>query len=75
MDIRDFDGMFKYKLVIPALFIISWISMFAGPAFFPALYQKIAIGIIIYLVFKVFTLAIIMIYINIKAYYIRKRRT
>lgn len=74
MDITDFEGLFKYKLIIPILYIISWISMFAGPAFFPDIYQKIAIFLICYLDFKVITLAFVMMYINVKAYQIRKRK-
>ena len=34
MDIRDFEGLTKFKLIIPAVYIISWISMFMGPSLF-----------------------------------------
>lgn len=53
MDIRDFEGLTKFKLFIPILYIISWICMFVGPSFFPVIYQKISIGLLIYLVYKI----------------------
>ena len=30
MNLKDFKGMFKYKLIVPTLFIISWVLMFVG---------------------------------------------
>ena len=73
MDIRDFDGVFKYKFIMPALYIISWIAMFAGPTFFPVIYQRFAILAIGYLVLKVVSLSIIMGWINIGGYKIRNK--
>ena len=35
MDIEDFEGLTKYKIFVPALYVLSWISMFTGPSFFP----------------------------------------
>lgn len=65
MDIRDFEGLTKFKVVIPLLYIISWVCMFVGPTFFPVIYQKLSIGLLIYLVYKIMwvftTMAIVLI--------------
>ena len=52
MDINDFNGTFKYKLIIPTLFVLSWIFMFLGPAFFQVQYQKYCVGLVLYLCFR-----------------------
>jgi hypothetical protein len=52
MDIRDFEDIFKFKLVLPAMYIISWISMFLGPSLFPVVYQRICFIILIYMGIK-----------------------
>jgi len=66
MDIKDFEGMFKYKLFMPALYILSWIAMFTGPHFYPVAYQQYSIIMIGYLVFKVFIITFILLYIAIR---------
>lgn len=53
MDIRDFENIYKYKLILPALYIISWICMFLGPSLFPVVYQRICFIILCYLAVKV----------------------
>ena len=30
MNLYDFKGMFKYKLIMPTLFVISWVFMLMG---------------------------------------------
>jgi hypothetical protein len=52
MDIRDFEDIFKFKLVLPAMYIISWISMFLGPSLFHVVYQRICFIILIYMGIK-----------------------
>ncbi len=39
MSSEEYEGLFKYKLLIPAIYIISWVSMIAGPIYFPISYQ------------------------------------
>jgi|JI7StandDraft_1071085.scaffolds.fasta_scaffold1036881_1 hypothetical protein len=68
MDIHDFDGLTKYKLYIPLLYIISWICMFIGPAYFPIVYQKLSIGFFIYLTYKIMWIMITMIIIVIRSW-------
>lgn len=68
MDIGDFAGLTKYKLVIPFIYVVSWICMIIGPSFFPVVYQKISIGILIYLGFKVFWIFLTMLIILIKSW-------
>lgn len=47
MDLRDFEGLHKYKFIMPSLYIISWISLVFGPYYFPALNQLICLPFII----------------------------
>jgi hypothetical protein len=39
MDITDFEGNFKYKLIIPTLYVLNWIFIFLGPSVMPVVYQ------------------------------------
>ena len=48
MNLKDFKGIFKYKLIFPTLFVISWILMFVGPTHvFQDEYQIICLIIVI----------------------------
>lgn len=73
MNIKDFEGTFKYKLIMPSVYILSWISMIAGPLFFPLAYQTFIVGCICYLAYKFTWFTFALIYIHIKAHGIRKR--
>ncbi len=55
MDIKDFEGLTKFKLIIPFIYIVNWALMFVGPSFFPIVYQKICICLLVYLLFKLCT--------------------
>ena len=68
MDISDFEGLTKFKIFIPALYILSWISMFSGPSLFPVPYQKYCIIMILYLLLRVMIVTGIMVHINIKTW-------
>jgi hypothetical protein len=65
MDIRDFEGLTKFKLIIPALYIISWVCMILAPSFFPVVYQRFCIGLLIYLDIKIawvfLTMAVVLV--------------
>lgn len=39
MDIGDFEGNFKYKLIIPTIYVLNWILIFLGPSVIPVAYQ------------------------------------
>lgn len=52
MDIRDFEDIYKYKLILPALYIISWISMFLGPSLFPVIYQGFCFGFLLWMAIR-----------------------
>ena len=52
MDIRDFEGIYKYKLILPAMYIVSWISMFLGPSLFPVVYQAICFGVLLWMAIR-----------------------
>ena len=45
MDIADFQGIFKFKLIIPTLYVCSWIAVFLGPSLFPVVYQRYCIAL------------------------------
>jgi hypothetical protein len=34
MDIKDFQGLTKFKFIIPTLYVCAWISMILGPTLF-----------------------------------------
>lgn len=48
MDIEDFKGNFKYKLIVPLVYVLSWVCLLAGPTFFQVLYQRICICILLH---------------------------
>ena len=52
MDLEDFKYNYKYKVIIPSIYIMSWIMMFMGPFIIQILYQKICILLLIYLTCK-----------------------
>lgn len=52
MHIKDFQGMFKFKIFIPALYLTSWFMMVMGPLLFDTAYQLICFGAILYFVVK-----------------------
>ena len=58
MDLEDFKYNYKYKIIIPAMYIISWILMFVGPFYLQVLYQRICIIMLLYLTFKSFLILI-----------------
>ena len=68
MDIKDFEGLTKYKVFIPALYVLSWITMFAGPSLFPVQYQMYSIALILYFAIKVGMMAMISFGINVKSW-------
>ena len=52
MDIRDFEDIYKYKLILPAMYIVSWISMFLGPSLFPVVYQAICFAFLLWMAIR-----------------------
>lgn len=49
---EDFEGVYKWKFLIPGLYIVSWLLMIFGPLFFPYPYQIFCIIIIVYSLLK-----------------------
>lgn len=68
MDIADFQGLFKFKLIIPALYVFSWIAVFLGPSLFPVVYQRYCIGLWIFLLLKMCYLFFNMLVILARTY-------
>lgn len=73
MDISDFEGLTKYKVIIPLLYVFSWITMFAGPSFFPVIYQKYSIIMVIFLLIKIAYVTATIFMINIRSCWLFNR--
>lgn len=73
MDIRDFEGLTKFKLFIPLIYIINWVCMFVGPSFFPLVYQKISIALLLYLLCKIFYIFITTVIVLFKSWALMNR--
>lgn len=73
MDIRDFQGLTKFKIIVPAVYICSWLCMILGPVFFDVVYQRICIFVLIYTDVKVLILLSIMIIVTIRSNKVFKR--
>lgn len=73
MDIRDFEGLTKFKLFIPMIYIINWVCMFMGPSFFPVVYQKMSIGLLLYLLTKIVYIFITTIIVLCKSWSLMNR--
>ena len=67
MDINDFKGLTKFKVIIPAIYIFSWLSMLVGPLYLNKFYQIFCLVIIFYSSIKVLLLIMIMILVNVKS--------
>jgi hypothetical protein len=52
MDLKDFKGIYKWKFLIPGLYVVSWLLMILGPIFFPYGYQIYCIIVIVYSLLK-----------------------
>lgn len=52
MDIRDFEGNFKFKLIIPGLYVLNWIFIFLGPSVIPLTYQWYSIFGWVFMILK-----------------------
>ena len=72
MNPRDFEGVYKWKFLIPGMYVVSWLLMIFGPIFFPYGYQIYCITIIAYSLLKAFgiafgaAVALIVLYSTIK---------
>ena len=66
MDISDFINNFKYKLLIPGIYLLSWLFMFIGPTFFQAAYQNVCIVLMLYFCSRMFHVTLNSIYIYFK---------
>ncbi len=52
MDLTDFKESKKYKVIMPALYVISWILMFVGPHYFPVTFMNMYMVLAIYFLYK-----------------------
>ena len=52
MQPEDFEGMFKYKLLLPGLYIVNWAIMLIGPLLYPVGYQMFTIVVFAYMLLK-----------------------
>lgn len=65
MDLKDFEGLTKFKLIIPGIYILSWIGFLFGPSFFPYVYDKLMLFALIYGTITVIIFLLIMFKVTI----------
>lgn len=53
MDIKDFEGIYLYKLILPGIYFISWIGMFTGPVYYPVFYEYVNVFFFFYCMIKI----------------------
>lgn len=73
MDIKDFAGLTKYKMILPTLYVVSWVLMVAGPVFFEVMYYRYCLFFLIYIDIKLTMLFGICIYATTRAHRIMTR--
>ena len=66
MDIEDFNGNYKYKFIIPAIYVVNWILIFLGPSVTPIFYQWYSIIGWVFMILK-------MTYVDLNMLVILKR--
>lgn len=75
MDINDFKDNFKYKLIIPFIYILNWALMFVGPTFIQVQYQKVCIVALAYLCMKSSIMLVIAVIAFFKTHALLNRAT
>lgn len=73
MDIKDFAGLTKYKMILPTLYVVSWVLMVFGPVFFEVIYYRYCLFFLIYIDIKLTMLFGICIYATTRAHRIMTR--
>lgn len=68
MDVSDFEGNFKYKLIVPAIYVVNWILIFLGPSVMPLCYQWYSIIGWTYMIIKMLYVDFNMLIILKKTY-------
>ena len=56
MDIKDFEGLTKFKLIIPTIYVCSWLCMILGPTLFDVTYAKKCVFFLLYTDIKILML-------------------
>jgi hypothetical protein len=54
MDLSDFEGLFFLKMIVPAIYLVSWTTLLFGQTLFPTFYYWYTSTISVYLLYKVF---------------------
>lgn len=67
MDIKDFEGLTKFKILIPTIYVCSWLCMVLGPTLFEKTYTRICVFFLIYTDLKILMLFSIMVVVLIKS--------
>lgn len=52
MDISDYDNTYKYKFILPILYVFNWALMLTGPFFYPAAYEVYCFAGVLFMAFK-----------------------
>jgi len=73
MDLKDFENIYKYKFIMPSLYVLSCISLILGPYYFPALNQLLCLPLILIASFKFLLFALISFYLVYQNWRVLKR--
>jgi hypothetical protein len=68
MDITDFEGLTKFKVIIPLIYILSWVCMVVAPFCFPVIYQRLSIALLLYLDCKIGWVFLTMVIVIVKSW-------
>lgn len=63
METKDFEGIYKYKFIMPGLYILTFVSMFLGPFYFPKLSQTIFFVILAYVSIRILMFGLTSFYV------------
>ena len=75
MDLRDFKDIYKYKFIMPSVYVVSFITLILGPFYFPALNQLLCLPLIIIASFKFTLFALISFYLLYQNWRVLRRVT
>ena len=64
---EDFKGIYKFKFIIPSIYVYSWLGMVLGPIKLPTAWAIWTIIVLSYLTCKTLFNALVMSYVAIKS--------
>lgn len=52
VDLKDFEGIFKYQLLYPLVYFINWVMVLTGPFYYPRAYFYYCNALLAYMVVR-----------------------